>query len=131
MLEVYIDGASAGNPGPSGIGIFIKGEGHQIKISEPIGITNNHLAEFTALVRGLEEALKIGATFVSMRSDSKIVVSSIDKEYVKNEEFKPFLSEAMALIEQFELFFIKWIPDKENKAADVLAREAILKNTEQ
>lgn len=131
MLEVYIDGASAGNPGPSGIGIFIKGEGQHIKVSEPIGITNNHIAEFTALVRGLEEALKIGATFVSMRSDSKIVVSSIDKEYVKNEEFKPFLSEAMALIEQFELFFIKWIPDKENKAADVLAREAILKNTEQ
>ena len=131
MLEVYIDGASAGNPGPSGIGIFIKGEGHQIKISEPIGMTNNHLAEFTALVRGLEEALKIGATFVSMRSDSKIVVSSVEKEYVKNEEFKPYLVNALAIIEQFELFFIKWIPDKENKAADVLAREAILKNEEQ
>lgn len=131
MLEVYIDGASAGNPGPSGIGIFIKGEGHHIKISEPIGMTNNHIAEFTALIRGLEEALKIGATFVSMRSDSKIVVSSIEKEYVKNEEFKPFLLEAMALIEQFELYFIKWIPDKENKAADALAREAILKNTDQ
>lgn len=131
MLEVYIDGASAGNPGPSGIGIFIKGEGHHIKISEPIGMTNNHIAEFTALIRGLEEALKIGATFVSMRSDSKIVVSSIEKEYVKNEEFKPFLLEALALIEQFELYFIKWIPDKENKAADALAREAILKNTDQ
>ncbi|MBD8032370.1 MULTISPECIES: ribonuclease HI family protein [Solibacillus] len=131
MLEVYIDGASAGNPGPSGIGIFIKGEGHHIKISEPIGTTNNHIAEFTALVRGLEEALKIGATFVSMRSDSKIVVSSVDKEYVKNEEFKPYLLEAMALIKQFELYFIKWIPDKENKAADALAREAILKNSEQ
>ncbi|MEK3765358.1 MULTISPECIES: ribonuclease HI family protein [unclassified Solibacillus] len=131
MLEVYIDGASAGNPGPSGIGIFIKGEGHHIKISEPIGMTNNHIAEFTALIRGLEEALKIGATFVSMRSDSKIVVSSIEKEYVKNEEFKPFLLEALALIEQFDLYFIKWIPDKENKAADALAREAILKNTDQ
>ncbi|MCM3721799.1 reverse transcriptase-like protein [Solibacillus isronensis] len=128
MLEVYIDGASAGNPGPSGIGIFIKGEGQQVKISEPIGITNNHQAEFTALLRGLEEALKIGSSFVSMRSDSKIVVSSIDKAYVKNEEFKPYLEQALALIEQFDLFFIKWIPDKENKAADVLAREAILKN---
>ncbi|MEK5184749.1 reverse transcriptase-like protein [Solibacillus sp. FSL R5-0691] len=128
MLEVYIDGASAGNPGPSGIGVFIKGEGQQIKISEPIGITNNHQAEFIALLRGLEEALKIGSSFVSMRSDSKIVVSSIDKAYVKNEEFKPYLERALTLIEQFDLFFIKWIPDKENKAADVLAREAILKN---
>ncbi|MEK4079720.1 reverse transcriptase-like protein [Solibacillus sp. FSL W7-1472] len=129
MLEVYIDGASAGNPGPSGIGIFIKGEGQHVKISEPIGNTNNHQAEFTALLRGLEEALKIGSSFVSVRSDSKIVVSSIDKAYVKNEDFKPYLEQALSLIEQFDLFFIKWIPEKENKAADVLAREAILKNS--
>lgn len=128
MLEVYIDGASAGNPGPSGIGIFIKGEGQHVKISEPIGNTNNHQAEFTALLRGLEEALKIGSSFVSVRSDSKIVVSSIDKAYVKNEDFKPYLEQALSLIEQFDLFFIKWIPEKDNKAADVLAREAILKN---
>ena len=128
MLEVYIDGASAGNPGPSGIGIFIKGEGQHVKISEPIGNTNNHQAEFTALLRGLEEALKIGSSFVSVRSDSKIVVSSIDKAYVKNEDFKPYLEQALSLIEQFDLFFIKCIPEKDNKAADVLAREAILKN---
>lgn len=128
MLEVYIDGASAGNPGPSGIGLFLKGEGVHLKISEPIGITNNHQAEFIALVRGLEEAKKTGSTFISVRSDSKIVVSSIEKSYVKNEEFKPYLQHAQTLIEEFDLFFIKWIPDKENKAADALARAAILKN---
>lgn len=128
MLEVYIDGASAGNPGPSGIGLFLKGEGVHLKISEPIGLTNNHQAEFIALVRGLEEAKKTGSTFISVRSDSKIVVSSIEKNYVKNEEFKPYLQHAQQLIEEFELFFIKWIPDKENKAADALARAAILKN---
>ncbi|MEK9198088.1 ribonuclease HI family protein [Ureibacillus sp. 179-F W5.1 NHS] len=127
MLEVYIDGASAGNPGPSGIGIFIKGEGHHIKISEYIGETNNHIAEFTALQRGLEEALKLGSSFISVRSDSKIVVSSIEKQYVKNEQYKPFLEKSLQLSEQFDLFFIKWIPDNENKAADALAREAILK----
>ena len=128
MLEVYIDGASAGNPGPSGIGIFIKGEGHLIKLNEAIGMTNNHIAEFSALVRGLEEAKKLKTNFVWLHSDSKIVVSSVDKRYVKNEEFKPFLEQALQLIDEFELFFIKWIPDKENKAADALAREAILKN---
>ncbi|MEC1177493.1 ribonuclease HI family protein [Metasolibacillus meyeri] len=127
MLEIYIDGASAGNPGPSGIGLFIKGEGHHLQISEYIGETNNHIAEFTALVRGLEEAKKLGATLISLRSDSKIVVASIEKSYVKNEEFKPFLAQAQTLIEDFELFFIKWIPEKENRAADALAREAIQK----
>lgn len=127
MLEVYIDGASAGNPGPSGIGIFIKGEGHLIKISEYIGETNNHIAEFTALIRALEEAKKLGSTLISLRSDSKIVVSSIEKQYVKNEEYKPLLEKALKLVDEFELFFAKWIPDNENKAADALAREAILK----
>lgn len=128
MLEVYIDGASAGNPGPSGIGIFIKGEGHHIKISEFIGETNNHVAEFIALNRALEEAKKIGSTLISMRSDSKIVVASIEKQYVKNEEYKPYLEQALQIIESMELFFIKWIPDSQNKAADALAREAILKS---
>ncbi|KYG92108.1 ribonuclease HI family protein [Metasolibacillus sp. FSL H7-0170] len=125
MLEVYIDGASAGYPGPSGIGLFLKGEGHHLLISEYIGETNNHIAEFTALIRGLEEAQQLGATLVSLRSDSKIVVASIEKSYVKNEEFKPYLARAEELIETFELFFIKWIPEKENRAADALAREAI------
>lgn len=127
MLEVYIDAASAGNPGPSGIGIFIKGEGHHVQISEYIGHTNNHIAEFTALVRGLEEAQKLGTSIVSVRSDSKVVVTSIEKEYVKNEEFKPFLEQALTLANNFDLFFIKWIPDGQNKAADALARNAIQK----
>ncbi|MGG2108970.1 ribonuclease HI family protein [Lysinibacillus pakistanensis] len=127
MLEVYIDAASAGNPGPSGIGIFIKGEGHHILISEFIGSANNHIAEFTALVRGLEEAQKLGSSLVSIRSDSKIVVASMEKEYVKNEEFKPFLEKALALADTFDLFFIKWVPDTQNKAADTLARKAIQK----
>lgn len=131
MLEVYIDGASSGNPGPSGIGIFIKGEGHLIKISEYIGETNNHVAEFKALLRALEEAKKLGTTLVSIRSDSKIVVASVEKEYVKNEEYKPYLDQVLQLIKHFELFFIKWIPDNENKAADALAREAIFKGKTQ
>lgn len=126
MLDIYIDGASAGNPGTSGIGIFIKGEGHQIKISEVIEDTNNHVAEFQALVRGLQEAKKLNSDFIWMRSDSKIVVASIEKRYVKNEDYKPFLEEALSIIDTFPTFFIKWIPDKENKAADALARQAIL-----
>ncbi|WP_341302460.1 ribonuclease HI family protein [Lysinibacillus sp. FSL H8-0500] len=125
MLEVYIDAASAGNPGPSGIGLYIKGEGHHLQMSEYIGQTNNHIAEFTALLRGLEEAQKLGSSFVSVRSDSKIVVASMEKEYVKNEEFKPYLEKALMLAASFDLFFIKWIPEAQNKAADALARQAI------
>lgn len=128
MLEVFIDGASAGNPGPSGIGIFIKGEGHVIKISEPIGLSDNHHAEFIALLRALKEIQPLHPQLVSLKSDSKIVLSSIEKRYVKKESFQRLLDESLQIIDTFPLFFTKWISDRDNRAADVLARQAIQKN---
>ena len=128
MLEIYIDAASAGNPGKSGIGVFIKGEGHNIHLSEYIGECDNHSAEFKALIRGLQEAKKLNSQLISVRSDSNIVVSSIEKRFVKKEHFKPLLDEALVLADSFNLFFIKWIPSNENKAADALARRAIQQN---
>lgn len=125
MLEVYVDGASAGNPGKSGIGIYIKGEGHQLRISEPIAPTDNHSAEFQALLRGMEEAAKLTTGIVSVRSDSQIVVMAVEKEYVKREAHKPILAQILAIAATFDFFFIKWIPDADNRAADALAREAI------
>lgn len=127
MLELYVDGASAGNPGKSGIGIFIKGEGHSLKISEPIEPTNNHSAEFQALLRGLEEAAKLTSGIVSARSDSQVVVMAVEKEFVKNEVYKEYLVKILDIASKFDFFFIKWIPDDENRAADALAREAIHK----
>lgn len=55
MIEVYIDGASAGNPGPSGAGIFIKANGKVERYSIPLGVMSNHEAEYYAFI----EALKI------------------------------------------------------------------------
>ena len=51
--EIYVDGASAGNPGPSGIGIFIKHEGTAESFSIPIGVHTNQEAEFLALIEGM------------------------------------------------------------------------------
>lgn len=127
MIEVYIDGASAGNPGKSGIGLFLKGEGHHVKVSEAIEPTNNHIAEFTALIRGLEEARELSTGMISVRSDSQIVVNAMEKEFVKNVLYKPYLTKALTLAEQFDFVFIKWIPTAENRAADALAKEAIRK----
>lgn len=127
MLEVYIDGSTIGNPGPSGIGIFIKGEGHHLKISEFIGNFSNHTAEFIALQRGLEEAKKLSPSIVSVRTDSQIVYAAVEKRYAKNAEFASILETILAISDTFSLFFIKWIPDDQNKAAHALAREAVLK----
>lgn len=127
MIELYVDGASAGNPGKSGIGIFLKGEGHHMKISEKIEPTDNHTAEFQALLRGMQEVAKLTTGMVSARSDSQVVVMAVEKEYVKNENYKEYLTEILAIAKTFDFFFIKWIPDEENRAADALAKEAIHK----
>lgn len=127
MIELYVDGASAGNPGKSGIGIFLKGEGHHMKISEKIEPTDNHTAEFQALFRGMQEVSKLTTGMVSARSDSQVVVMAVEKEYVKNENYKEYLTEILAIAKTLDFFFIKWIPDEENRAADALAKEAIHK----
>jgi len=125
MLEIFIDGASAGNPGPSGIGLFLKGEGHHIQLSEYVGIYDNHTTEFLALVRGLEEAKKLTTGLVSVKSDSQVVVAAVEKRYVKNPNYKELLDQAFEIADTFEFFFIKWIPTSANSAADQLARKAI------
>ena len=127
MIELYVDGASAGNPGKSGIGIFIKGEGHAVKLSEKIEPTDNHSAEFQALLRGMEETSKLTTGMVSARSDSQLVVMAVEKQFVKNETYKEYLKKILEIANTFDFFFIKWIPDVENRAADALAREAIHK----
>lgn len=128
MVEVYIDGASAGNPGPSGAGIFIKYDGNVERFSIPLGEMENHAAEFHALIKALEICVKNNYKVVSFRTDSQAVNKAIEKEYVKNKIYAPLLDKALQLCKQFDLFFMKWIPSNENKTADELARAAIRLN---
>lgn len=127
LIEVYIDGASAGNPGPSGAGILIKGAGVHEKYSIPLGIMSNHEAEFHALIKALEICIDRHYPVVSFRTDSELVSRAVEKEFAKNKLFAPLLTNALQLSRKFELFFIKWIPSSENRTADQLAREAIRK----
>ncbi|KKI88713.1 ribonuclease H [Bacillus sp. SA1-12] len=126
MIEVYVDGASAGDPGISGAGIFIKGHGKAEHYSFPLGTMTNHEAEYHALIKGLEICLEKGYQVVSFRTDSQLVDRAIEKQFVKNSSFSPLLERVLELTKQFDLFFIKWIPSKENKVADQLAKNAIL-----
>lgn len=128
MIEVYIDGASAGNPGPSGIGIFLKNNGRVESHSVPLGCLSNHEAEFTALIKALEICRDHSYSIISVRSDSSLVVDSIENEFVRNPKYAPLLEKAIQLTKEFDLFFIKWIPTKENKKADELAKKAIRMN---
>jgi ribonuclease HI len=128
LIEVYIDGASAGNPGPSGGGIYIKGNGLYEKYSIPLGMMTNHEAEYYSLIKALEICVEMKLPVVSFRTDSQLVDRAIEKEYVKNKQYIPLLERALELTKQFDLFFLKWIPSNQNYIADELARQAIRKN---
>ncbi|MCI0764177.1 reverse transcriptase-like protein [Bacillus sp. TL12] len=128
MIEVYIDGASKGNPGPSGAGVFIKGVQPAVQLSLPLGIMSNHEAEYHALLVALKYCTEHNYSIVSFRTDSQLVERAVEKEYAKNKTYAPLLEEALAYIKKFDLFFIKWIPSNQNKVADELARKAISQN---
>jgi ribonuclease HI len=128
MIEVYIDGASAGNPGPSGAGIFIKNNGVVERYSIPLGEMENHEAEYHALIKALEICVEKGFQTVSFRTDSQAISSAVEKEFAKNKKYAPLLAKAIELYHQIPLFFIKWIPSSENKTADELARKAVQLN---
>ncbi|RNF40456.1 ribonuclease HI family protein [Planococcus salinus] len=125
MLEVFVDAATAGSPKVSAVGVFIKGEGHLVKWSEYVGEMDNHTAEFTALIKGLELAKELSSDFLSIKSDSKVAVDAFEKRFIKNPQYKPLLEQALRLADQFDFCFIKWIPDSQNRAADALAREKL------
>ncbi|WP_078432854.1 reverse transcriptase-like protein [Metabacillus halosaccharovorans] len=125
MIEVYVDGASAGDPGQSGAGVFIKGHGKAEEFSIPLGLMSNHEAEYHAVIKGMEICIQNGFKVVSFRTDSQLVDRAVEKQYVKNNQYSPLLEKILELAKEFDLFFIKWIPSKENKVADQLARYAI------
>ncbi len=127
MNEIYFDGASAGNPGPSGAGVFINANGVVDRFSIPLPEMSNHEAEFHAFICALEICIQKGFQIVSFRTDSELVNRAVEKEFVKNKLYAPLLEKALKLIKEFDLFFLKWVPSSENKNADQLARSAIHK----
>ena len=127
VIEVYTDGASSGNPGKSGAGVFIKANGKVYEYSIPLGVLSNHEAEFHAVIKALEICkTSFPGEILSFRSDSQIVVHTIEKDYTKNQTFLPLLEEIREYSKEFSYFFIKWIPEKQNQHADRLARKALV-----
>lgn len=127
-LTVYTDGASRGNPGNAGIGIVFIDENNNVikEINDYIGETTNNIAEYTALVTALREALEMQCDEIKVFSDSELMVKQINKEYqVKNKGLKPLYEEVCSLINEFKSFTIQHIRREHNKRADELANRGI------
>jgi len=127
-LNVYVDGGSRGNPGPAGIGIVLMDDaGNTVKdYYKPIGTTTNNIAEYTALIYGMQESLFLKADTIDVYMDSELVVKQLQGEYrVKSAAIKPLFEQALHLIKGFKDVKINSIPREKNKEADKLVNKAI------
>jgi ribonuclease HI len=126
-LEIYIDGASKGNPGHSGVGVVIYRDGQELKqISNYIGKATNNIAEYTALIYALEEALLLKAKTLKINTDSQLLARQVNKIYkVKHEGLVSLYQRALRLLSGFEKVTVNHIPREENTYADKLATKAI------
>lgn len=124
--HIYIDGASLGNPGPSGAGIVAFDEyGKEVwRESVHLGLMTNNMAEYEALIRALR---KVGnhARPVRVYTDSLLVANQVLGKYrVRNEKLRPYLAEAFRIIRNLPDFKVKYIPREKNRLADKLAKFA-------
>ncbi|HCN18753.1 MAG TPA: hypothetical protein DIS73_00455 [Planctomycetia bacterium] len=125
---VYTDGASRGNPGKAGIGVVICDKEQNVleEISEYIGETTNNVAEYRALISGLEGVRKYHPKELEMFSDSELLVKQINGQYkVRSPSILPLYKEAKRLAETLPKWKIRDIPREENPLADALANKAI------
>lgn len=122
--QLYCDGASRGNPGDAGIGCLIVLDNKKIEISEYIGKTTNNVAEYTALIKGLEEALKEKVEEIEIFLDSELIVHQINGVYkVRNEKLIPLYEKVKKLLNNFKKYKIFHIYREGNSIADKLAKE--------
>jgi ribonuclease HI len=127
-LIIYIDGASRGNPGRAGAGIWItNGEGEKIsEVSRYLGHKTNNEAEYWALLLGLREAKRLGGEALQIFTDSELVERQIKGVYrVKDLDLKALHKTVIENLKTFSSFEIGSIPREENKEADRLANQAI------
>ena len=127
-MVIFTDGAAEPNPGPAAIGAVIKDEQGRLitTISQPIGRATNNQAEYRAIIAALENAIRLDANHVDVRSDSELVVRQINGQYrVRKASLKPLYQKIKQLQSQFKGFSLTYIPRQQNIEADRLANMAL------
>ena len=126
-IEVYIDGASRGNPGESGVGVVINFENSEKKeIKKYLGIGTNNQAEYTALITALENLEDHIQDQIIIHTDSQLVANQINGLWrVKDPGLSVLFKRAKKQIANFKQIKIIHVRREKNKEADRVANEAI------
>lgn len=127
-VVVNVDGGARGNPGPAAIGVVVAGSDGAVldEVAEAIGVATNNVAEYRALLRGLERARALGATEIEIVNDSELVARQLTGRYrVKHPAMKPLYAEAREALRGFDRWRIRTVPRELNARADALVNAAL------
>ena len=125
---LWSDGAARGNPGPAGIGAILKTPDGEViaEVSDFLGHTTNNVAEYRALLAGLERAIEVGIQRIEVRADSELMIKQLRGQYrVKNAGLKPLYEQARQLLSQFSNVKLSHVRREHNSEADRLANLGI------
>ena len=126
--KLFTDGGARGNPGPAAYGYVLEAEDGSVLAAhgERIGVATNNVAEYRALIAGLEKALELELDSVGVVSDSELLVKQMTGEYrVKNEALKELSSEAARLARRIGDVSYTAVLREHNELADRLVNEAL------
>ena len=127
-VVVHVDGGSRGNPGPAAAAaVATAPDGSPLgERSAYIGEATNNVAEYKALLLGLELARGVGATEVEVINDSELVARQIGGQYkVKHAGLRPLFLEATEALRGFDRWSVRNVPRAENAQADALVNQAL------
>jgi ribonuclease HI len=127
-LTVHVDGGARGNPGPAAIAAVVSDSDGEVidSVSQVIGRATNNVAEYRALILGIERATAHGATELEIVGDSELVVKQMRGEYkVKNPDMKPLHAAATAALGRLDGWSIRHVRRELNAEADRLVNEAL------
>jgi ribonuclease HI len=128
VWSLYSDGASRGNPGQAGAGVLLKDAAGDIRLqaSKYLGQATNNVAEYQALLFGLQKARELGVKNIQVFADSELLVRQLKGQYrVKAPHLLPLYEAAQRALKAFETFAISHVPREMNSLADRLANQAI------
>jgi ribonuclease HI len=127
-LIVHVDGGARGNPGPAAAACVVSSPDGEVldERAQLLGEATNNVAEYRALLLGLERARALGAGEVEVINDSELVAKQVQGLYkVKHPAMRPLHAEAMAALRGFGRWSIRSVPRAQNAQADALVNAAL------
>jgi ribonuclease HI len=127
-LVVNVDGGARGNPGPAAIAAVVQGPGGEVleERGERIGRATNNVAEYRALLLGIERAAAFGASELELVGDSELIVKQVRGEYkVKDAGMRELHAQVKAALRSFDSWSIRHVRREHNAEADRLVNEAL------